>query len=231
MPSIDPISAGVSAATGLLSGITGLFQKHRANQLEKQNVRPMYNIPQNINDNLAIAKSQANQGLPQYLRDLQNIGRNQNVTINTAQDRRGGLGAISQIQQGTNDANLNLDVKDAAYRIANMRNLMAQNQVYANYLDKQWDWNNKQKYLENAAAVRAMRTAGNANLNTGLNGIIGGAAIAANGMRRTGQTTAQLTPQQRLMNADWLDASYGAKPGWNYNALPYNDFKLPSPSY
>lgn len=175
---LDPISAATQAATGLISGISGLFQKARANQLEKQNVRPVYNIPQEIAANQQIAQQQATQGMPQaqYQRGLQNINRNATNALSAAQDRQGGLSSIGAIQQGANDATLNLTAQDAQQRVANIRNLMSQNQVMAQYRDKAWGWNNQAKYQENAAAIRALRGAGNANINAGLNGILGAGA-------------------------------------------------------
>lgn len=183
---MDPVSlamAGVQGVTGLISGISGLFQKARANRLEKENVRPIYNIPQEIAANQQIAQQQATQGMPQaqYQRGLQNINRNATNALSAAQDRQGGLSSIGAIQQGANDATLNLTAQDAQQRVANIRNLMSQNQVMAQYRDKAWGWNNQAKYQENAAAIRALRGAGNANINSGINGILGAGVTAATG--------------------------------------------------
>jgi hypothetical protein len=186
MPGIDPLSAasaGVGAVTGLISGINGLFQNAKANRLAKQNVRPVYNIPQEITANQQMAQQQATMGLPgaQYAQGIRNIDRNANNALSASQDRGGGLSSIGAIQQGSNDASLNLTAMDSQQRVANLRNLMAQNQTMAQYRDKQWGWNDQSKYQENAAAIRALRGAGNANINTGLNGIIGAGVTAATG--------------------------------------------------
>jgi hypothetical protein len=177
------IGAAASAATGLISGISGLFQKAKANRLEKANVRPIYNIPGEIRSNQQIAQKQATMGMPgaQYQQGMRNIDRNATNALAASQSRGAGLSSIGAIQQGSNDANLNLTAADSQQRVANIRNLMSQNQVMAQYRDKAWGWNNQAKYQENADAIRALRGAGNANLNTGLNGIIGAGATAAMG--------------------------------------------------
>ena len=172
---MNPYIAGAQLLTGGISAISGLFQKARANRLEKQNVRPVYNIPQEIKANQQIAQQQATMGMPgaQYAQGLRNIYRNATNAIAASQDRRGGLSAIGAIQQSSNDAGLNLTSMDAQQRVSNIRNAMAQNQLYAQYRDKAFDWNQRAKYEENAAAIRALRGSGNANINTGLNSIIG----------------------------------------------------------
>lgn len=173
--------AGAQAATGLISGITGLFQKARANRLERENVRPVYSIPQEIRANQQIAQQQATIGLPgaQYAQGVRNIDRNANNALAASQDRRAGLSSIGAIQQGSNDAGLNLTAMDAQARQSNIRNMIAQNNTMAQYRDKQWGWNEQAKFQENAAAIRALRGAGNQNFNSGLNGIIGAGVTAA----------------------------------------------------
>lgn len=222
---LDPTGIGTiaGAATGIISGITGLFQNARAKKLAKANVRPVYDIPKEITTNQNLAQTMANQGLPgtQYAQQMQGIGRSANNAIGAAQTRRGGLGSIGAIQQGTNDAMLNLNVADSQQRMSNIRNLMQQNNVMGQYRDKQWGWNNQAKYEENAAAVRALRTAGNANINTAFNSIIGAGAQAAGGsLSGLGGGAAPKSTQP-----SW-ESQWGGKPPGNVDwsgALPYND--------
>lgn len=186
------VGAAAQGVTGLISGISGLFQKAKANRLEKNNIRPVYDIPQEVRANQQIAQQQASMGMPgaQYQKGLQNINRNAANALSATQDRRSGLSSVGAIQQGANDATLNLTAQDAQQRVANIRNLMAQNQTMAQYRDKAWGWNNQSKYEENAAAIRALRGAGNANINQGINGILGAGMTAATGMGGVGGSAA-----------------------------------------
>lgn len=200
---MDPLtiaSLGVQGVSGLVSTISGLFQKAKANRLAKLNVRPLYEIPGEIKANQAIAQQQARQGMPgaQYAAQSQAIARGANSAMANAQDRRGGLAAIGTIQQGVNDASLNLNAQDASMRMGNIRNLMQQNAVLAQFKDKQFAWNKQAKFQENAAAIRALNGAGNANLNTGFNalGSMGVTALAEQYGDTTGGTTPSATPSQ-----------------------------------
>lgn len=226
---LDPtgISTIAGAAAGLISGVTGIFQNARAKKMAKANVRPDYNIPGEITANQQLAQTMANQGLPgaQYAQQQQAIGRTANNALGAAQTRRGGLGSIGTIQQGANDAMLGLNVADGQQRMANIRNLMQQNQTLAQYRDKQWGWNNQAKYEENAAAVRALRTAGYQNINTALNSFIGAGAQAAGGSLKGDRN--QLKNTQPSWESEW-----GGKPPVNGNydpALPYRDTRLKYP--
>lgn len=181
---IDPLTAaslGLQGVTGLISTVSGLFQKAKANRLAKLNVRPVYNIPDEIKRNQQMAQQMATQGMSsqQYGQQAQAIGRNATSALANAQDRRGGLATIGAIQQNTNDADLNLNVQDNNLRLNNIRNLMAQNSTLAQYKDKAFAWNKQAKFQENAAAIRALQGAGNANINTGLNsfGSLGATAL------------------------------------------------------
>lgn len=193
MPAPLLLLAGAKAAGGLISGIRGLFQGGKARKLAKQNIRPEYEIPKEIEQNLRMAKTRANNGLStaEYGKAMNNIWRNRNSAMSSAQDRRGGLAMVSTTNQLANDATTSLDVTDARERKDNERFLAGQNQVMAGYKDKQWDYNKRQKYEENAAAIRALYGAGERNLNKGLDGIIGAATTYFGGRQnqQDGQST------------------------------------------
>lgn len=175
------VAAGTAAAAGVAQIGIGVGQGAKAKKLEAANVRSDYTTPTEILTNQAIASNRANSGLPseQYLKQKRDIDRNATRAILAATDRRGGMSAIAATQANTDDATLDLNTADAKQKLANEKNLMQQNQVVAGYKDKEFDWNKKQKYLENASAVRALKGAGNANIGGGINTIVGGAAMVA----------------------------------------------------
>lgn len=223
---MDPLtmaSLGIQGVTGLISTVNGLFQKARANRLAKLNVRPVYNIPGEIKTNQQMAQQMSKQGMSsqQYGQQTQAIGRNANAALSNAQDRRGGLAAIGAIQQNSNDANLNLNVQDNNMRLNNIRNLMQQNSTMAQFKDKAFAWNKQAKFQENAAAIRALQGAGNANIDTGLNAL-GSMGTTAMAMGDLGDGTTPLTPYQKMEKASILSAS-GAPKGWAAGATPNND--------
>lgn len=171
------IGGVVGAGEGL---ITGEEQKSKANKLLGQ-PRPGYNIPKEALDNQQIAQNLALTGLPsaQYEQAMKNIQRQSNQAISSAQDRRAGIGLIGTIQQKANDATGNLDAQNAEARRKNIGTLLQQNQNVAGYRDKQFDWNQKQKYQQNYNYGMQLLGAGNQN-------IVGGIDKGVAGLMRSG---------------------------------------------
>ena len=92
----------------------------------------------------------------QYQQGKQNIDANAANALAGAQDRRGGLGMIGKIQQGSNNATLNLDALNAKARQQNQLRL-------AGYQDKQWQINQNQPYQRNYNYGMQLLGAGNQN--------------------------------------------------------------------
>lgn len=172
------IMAGGAAVSGIISGITGLSQKARAKKMADQNQRPTYQIPDEILKNQKIAEMQSTQGLPSESLELakQNIAQQGSAALGAAKDKQGGLESVGAIVAGQTAAGNQLAGEDANMRMANISNLMKQNQVLAGYKDQQFNYNQDKKYQENAAAIRALNTAGAENINTGINGILSAGA-------------------------------------------------------
>ena len=172
------ILAGIEAASGLAQGISGLFQSARAKKLASQNVRPVYQIPDEIKANKELAQIYANQGMPseQMAQAQKGIGRSQAASLAASADKRGGLATIAGIQDASQNAQANLAAQSAAMRMQNIRGLMGANAQLAQYRDKAFDYNQAQKYQENAAAARALQAAGTQNIQQGLSGFLSGAS-------------------------------------------------------
>lgn len=151
---------------GLIGGIFSLGQKAKANRLLASLRRPTYTTPQEIKDNQAIAKNRANTGLPaqQYAQAMQNIERQRNAALNTLDTRRSVLAGVGKVQQGATDATLALDVADAKQKIANEQALMKANAQTANYKDKEWDWNKRQKFEQDFNYGMSLLGSGNQNM-------------------------------------------------------------------
>jgi hypothetical protein len=162
---------------GLISGVTGFFQRRAAKKALAKLQRPEYQIPDEILRNQKMAEQAANEGLPsaQYNQAMQNIQRQQNRGISAAADRRGGLMALPGLQQQANDALLGLDVKNAQARMANQQKLYGINSQVAGYKDKQWGINKMQPYERDYQYNMGLLGAGNQNLVSGGEKLLGGA--------------------------------------------------------
>lgn len=169
-------------ASGLIGGITGLIQRHKAKKALAGLQYPTETIPQEVLQNQQLATLRANTGLPseQYNQAMQNVARQQNAAIRGATDRRSGLLTIAQNQQQGNDAVLNLDVANAKARLGNEKTLMGVNNTVGAYRQKAWDWNVRQKYTRDYSYAQGLLGAGNQNF-------IGGLDKAASGILNIGQ--------------------------------------------
>lgn len=193
-----PIPALLAAApliakgvTGAVSAIRGLFQKGRARKLAEQNVRPIEEIQPEFIANQQLAQKKANEGMggAQYEQAKQDISRQAAEAVNRTQSRRGALGAISAVQSAAGKQQLGLDVQSEALRTANQRQLMNVNLQTAQEKKRLWDWNFRQKYIENAQAIRALAGAGEANVQGGLNTFLSAGAQYGAGLGKTGEGT------------------------------------------
>lgn len=171
-----PAGGIAQAAGGLISGITGFFQRREAKRLLGKLQYPQYEIPKEIFQNQAQAQVNANNGLPsaQYQQAMQNIQRQQGAALRSSGDRRGGLGLVAGIQGNSNNALLGLDVANSKARLQNQNTLYGINSQVAGYRDKQWKNNIKDKYDRDYSYAQGLLAAGNQNLTGGADKLASG---------------------------------------------------------
>lgn len=208
--------AGVAnIGSGLLSGITGFFQRRKAKKELAKLQRPEYTIPEEIIKSQKMAELSANEGLPsaQYNKAMQNIQRTQANMLAGANDRRSGLMALPKIQQAASDATLNLDVADANARLQNQKTLYGVSGQTAQYKDKAFDINKMQPYQQNLNYYQSLLGAGNQNLLAGADKILGGGASLLFGSGGSGQSRSMRAGRSSgaptYYNGYNSDSSYG----------------------
>lgn len=174
------IAAGSAVIGAGVSIYKGVKQKQEANKLQRDNQRPTESVPEDIYANQQMAQNMSLNGLPseQYEAAKKNIQRGQAAAIASAQDRRSATGNIGAIQQGTNDAYGNLDAASAQARHQNQLGLIGVNNEVAGWKDKVFDWNQKQKYIQNQNYAMSLLGSGNANIYGGIDKAAGGLAQA-----------------------------------------------------
>jgi hypothetical protein len=164
-------------AGGLISGITGYFQKRKAKKLlQAAGEQPIYNIPQEILRNQKQAELNAQEGMPsqQYNNAMKNIQRSQTNALSSSLDRRSALMALPRLQQQTNDAYGNLDSQDAQMRRQNQNTLYSIGNTTAQYRDKAWNTNELQPWQRKYNYAQQLLGAGNQNFTGGLEKLAGG---------------------------------------------------------
>lgn len=162
--------AGVSAGVSIYKGA-----KQKSDAKKQLAAINGQEVPQALLDNKGIATQLASQGLPseQYAMAQKNIDRQNTLALSRANSRRGGLGLISTIQQGTDDAYGRLDAQNAQMRVNNEGKLMNVNSQIGGYQN--------QKYQGDYNYARSEQGAGNQNINSGID-----SALAAVGTGATG---------------------------------------------
>lgn len=185
---VTAAQAGSQQIGGWLKTAIGAGQKRQGKKLLKGLEYPNEVVPQEEIENQALARQQAATGLPseQYANAMKNIQRQQLMALRSAHDRRSGTGAIAGIQQGTNDATLNLDTADARQKILNQHNLMTVNNRLAGWKDRVWQNNIKDKYNRDYNYAMGLIGVGNQNAFSGIDQTFGaqttaGSAISGNG--------------------------------------------------
>jgi|SRR6478735_263848 len=170
-------------AGGLVSGVTGFFQRRKAKRELSKLQRPEYAIPNEIMQNQKMAQLAASEGLPsqQYNNAMKNIQRSQANALSGAIDRRSALMALPKLQQQANDAYGKLDVADANARMNNQRQLYGINSQVAGYRDKAFDINQMQPYQEKKNYYNSLLGAGNQNLMSGIDKAASGVGLLVGG--------------------------------------------------
>ena len=171
------IGAAAQGVGSLIGLIAGGKQKREGRKMLKGLQYPTEQIPTEITNAAAT-------GLPseQYNMAMKNIQQQQLMALRGAHDRRSGIGLIPQIQEGTNNATLNLDAKNAEVRQANQFRL-------AGWKDKVWQNNIKDKYDRDYSYAQNLIGYGNQNTMAGLDQLTGAGALAANSLFGQGKKT------------------------------------------
>lgn len=153
-----------------LQGATGVAQLIKGKKLAQENVRPGYDIPDEIRQNLSQAQMQALEGLPAEVKNqyMQNLQRSAQFGLSAMSSRKAGLAGLSSLVQNQNDAYSNLMAQDAQAQQANLQELMNQRSNMAAYQDKRFGLNQLDPYNQKAEAAQAMKGAGLQNIMGGL---------------------------------------------------------------
>ncbi len=178
------VSTAAGVGTAIFSGLRSAKQKREADKLARQNQFPEQQVPDAVKEAEQMAQNNAQFGLgaTQYQQGQRTIARNAATAMGGARDRGSALQAIPYIQQQSNDAGLNLDVADNNARMNKQGQLMNQKNLVGQYQNNAWDWNKRQKYIQQAAAVRGLLGASRENMNTALDRGLG-AAVGFAGSR------------------------------------------------
>jgi hypothetical protein len=180
MPGIGTgIGAGVGALAGGVAGVLSSKQRRytealaksqikKGQEAEKNLVRPTYERPGEITQDLNIKRGMAEEGLSQQAKDYNRMMMDRNVAYSLQQleGRKAGLAGIGALQQGLQDNAMRLSMEDETARRANTLAYTQSLQNAAQYSDKEFEINKMQPFELALQRAMALQGAGLQNLNT-----------------------------------------------------------------
>ncbi len=161
--------AGIVAG-GLQAG-AGLIGKIKANNLKKSAVRPDYETPEAITENVAIAESLAQTGLSDSAKQSLLSGADRGLTSSIEAILKGG-GSVNTVAdaydtQMQSISRMSLAEDEAKFRNINM--LVTANKALADEQEKAWQINKYAPYADKMALAAKMNEDANKNIQGGLN--------------------------------------------------------------
>lgn len=173
-PALIPlIAAGLSFG---IKAITSAKQKHAAEQITKDNIRPDYSIQAEYERNQRLAAQAAETGLtPEakaYYEDLADEGFASGT--NAILEGGGDLNTIGNLYQNRLQSDREIAARDSEARLQNIKNAMAANAELAGQKSMQWSLNEYEPYKDKAKQAAALRDSSNLNLQSGLGDVMSG---------------------------------------------------------
>lgn len=177
----------IGGALALGQAGLGAYQYFKGKDDLSKLKQPMYQIPDEIKQNLTQAEQMALQGMPEQQRQLylQQIAQNTQTGLRGLQDRKAGISGIGNLIQADNNAQNRLFAQDASQRLANQLKLSAQRGIMAEYKDRQFNINQLQPYQQKYNQAQNMIGAGMQNIGGGLGT---GAGLAMGGFGKSSQS-------------------------------------------
>lgn len=191
---MDPllISSAVQAGSGLLQGITGLFQKGKAKRMARENPRPTYRMPGSVMDNQRLSQSRAGQGLSDAALQVYDQSNDRALTTSTEAILKGGgsVNNISELYAANISGRQKMALLDDEMRARNIQNLIQQNNQLADYKDKEWQINVFAPFADKAQAAATLAKQGSDNFWKGINTVGSAAAnyFMGNQFKKEGDT-------------------------------------------
>jgi len=167
-------AALLSLAAPLIQTGFGLSQYFKGKKAAADLVRPEYEIPPEIAQNMSAAQLQALEGLPaeQKQQYVENIQRGTQQAMGSLTDRGLGVAGAAGIFQQQSDAYRNLLGMDVQARQQAQGNLADARLTMAGYREKQQQINEFQPYQQDYLAAQAQMGAGMQNIGLGFGATI-----------------------------------------------------------
>jgi hypothetical protein len=176
-----PLLAAAAVAPSVFQMGKGIAQASQAKRL-KVPPRPVYNIPQSIQENVMMRRMQQNAAMPGYNAAKADISSNMASGARAAQESGSStnvLATIAGLQGNANNALNSLNTQNAQFALGAKDDLSRALSQKAGFEEKAWEINKQQPFLDAAAAKAALKESSSQNLMGGLSGLASTAATFA----------------------------------------------------
>lgn len=207
----------LAAAPAAIQGISGLIGIGRGKNMARRNPFVTESVNQNLINNAAIAENAARVGTPQqqYNQQQDAINSNQAAGIRMLNRSNNPVAGVSSLVRQSNLATGRLNAQDSIDRQNNQRVAMQQRGILAGEQNRVWDWNNRQRYLQNAQAASQTINAGRQNLFGGIQGLSQLGQMALAGEQGASQQQPVYGAGISSLNNSYLRPSYLSGYGTN----------------
>ena len=144
----------------------GLYQTIKGGRDARNNERPVYEIPESMQQAMETSERMAQRGLDEQTRQnyLQGLVDTRAAAFQGLSDRKAGIGAVAGVQQREIAGQQQLAAMDNEQRMRNIAALQDMRMRMARFEDQEFNLNQMQPYEDRAAAASAMQGAGLQNI-------------------------------------------------------------------
>ena len=197
------------AASAISAGV-GIYQTQKGKKLAEQaGERPEFEIPGAVKSALGTSQLKSLQGIPGAVKSemLQEMDRSRMASLKQVNERRGGLGVVSQLDQNQQDSIRKMGIMDIQQREKNVQGLQDMRMKMAGYQEKQ-QADTLAAWGQESQAAAAMQGAGMQNI---------AGAVTSLGMAAASRTGGGGSKQRQANQADIdtpaLDTTIGGQQG------------------
>jgi len=218
------------AASAISAGV-GIYQTQQGKKLADQaGERPDYEIPESVKSALGTAQLKSLQGVPGEVKSqmLQEMDRSRMASLKQVNERRGGLGVVSQLDQNQQDAIRQMGIMDIQQREKNVQGLQEMRMKMAGFEDKKFA-HELSGWEQQSQAAAAMKGAGMQNIAGAVTGVA--TAAAGGAFKKTAPDTTTTPTTNTTTTTPQLKTTIGGQNNQMIGGTGYTGGALNSQNY
>lgn len=170
------LAAAAAAVPSIFQGVSGAIQAAKGRRMAKNNIRPTYARPNEINTALALAENNFHNGGMPGSTGIKNqidsgYANSLDMAIQAASSSGDVQDAITKLDYNRGKQYNDVATQEASFKQQQLEDYKKALMVGAGYSDKEFAYNKDQPYQDTAAAASALIEGGNINAGNAANGL------------------------------------------------------------